>query len=162
VVTAELTTSGGKDGKTEEEVGEEGGVGDEDEAGEGDEETKIGEAEEAPRTKPGTPPGDKSRMAQSASIRVSGGSLGALQAANGRVVAGGEGIVEPPPCGVWSLEFDLLASVGGLALTVTLGSSSMTVEQGGDGEREAVFCGSCEWERAALNPERCFGSSVEE
>ncbi len=156
MVTAELSTSVEKEGKTEGEVRGDG-AGDEDEA-EDDEETKIGEAE-APRTKPGTPPGDRSRMAQSASIWVSGGSLDALQAANGRVVTGGEGTAEPPPCDVWLLEFDLLATVGGLTLTVTLGSSSMTVEQGGDGEREAVFCGSCEWERSALNPER---SSVEE
>jgi hypothetical protein len=122
-VTAELNTSGGKEGTTEEEVREEDGAEDEDKAGEDDVETTVGEAA-ASRVKPGTPPGDRSRIAQSASIWLSGGSLGALQAANGRAVTGGEGTVEPP----WLLEFDLLASVGGLMLTVTPGPSSMTVE----------------------------------
>jgi hypothetical protein len=127
VVTAELSTSGGKEGKTEEEVCEEDGAEDEDKTGEDDdEETKIGEAE-APRTKLGTPPGDRSRMAQSASIWVSGGSLGALQAANGRVVTGGERTAKHPPWDIWPLEFDLLASVGELTITVTPGSSSITV-----------------------------------
>ena len=125
-MTAELSTSGEKDGKTEEEVREEDRAEDEDKAGEDDVETTV-EAE-APGIKRGTPPGDRSRIAQSASIWFSGGSLGALQAANGRAVTGGEGTVEPPPCDVWLLEFDLVASVGGLTLTVTSGSSSMTVE----------------------------------
>jgi hypothetical protein len=122
-VTAELNTSGEKEGTTEEEVREEVGAEDDDKAGEDDVETTVGEAE-ASRVKPGTP-GDRSRIAQSASIWLSGGSLGALQAANGRAVTGGEGTVEPPP---WLLEFDLLASVGGLTLTVTTGPSPMTVE----------------------------------
>lgn len=108
----------------EEEVREEDG----DKAGEDDAEMTIGEAAEAPRIKPGTPPGDGSRMAQSASIWLSEVSLGARQAANGRVVTGGEGRVEPPPCDVWLLELDLLAPVSGLTLTVTRGSSSMIVE----------------------------------
>jgi hypothetical protein len=125
VVTVELNTSGEKEGTTEEEVLEEDGAEDEDKAGEDDVETTVGEAE-ASRVKPGTPPGDRSRIAQSASIWLSGGSLGALQAVNRRAVTGGEGTVEPPP---WLLEFDLLASVvGGLTLTVTPGPSSITVE----------------------------------
>jgi hypothetical protein len=127
VVTAELSTSGEKEGETEEEVCEDDGAEDEDKAGEDDAETTVGEAE-ATTIKPGTPPGDRSRIAQSASIWLSGGSLGALHAANGRVVTGGEGTAEPLPCDVWLLEFALLASVGGLTLTVTPGSSSMTVE----------------------------------
>ncbi len=126
MVTAELSTSGEKEGKAAEEVREEDGAEDEDKAGEDDVEMTV-EAE-APRIKRGTPPPDRSRITQSASIWLPGGSLGALQAANGRVVTGGEGTVEPPPCDVWLLEFDLLASVGGLTLTVTPGSSSMTVK----------------------------------
>lgn len=126
-MTAELSTFGENDGKTEEEVCEEDGAEDEDKAGEDDVETTV-EAE-APGIKRGNPPGDRSRIALSASIWLSAGSLGALQtSANGRVVTGGEGTVEPLPCDVWLLEFDLLASVGGLTLTVTPGSSSMTVE----------------------------------
>jgi len=125
-VTAVLSTSGEKDGKTEEEVREEDGAEDEDKAGEDDVETTVEPG--APRIKRGTPPGDRSRIVQSASIWLSVGSVGALQAANGRVVTSGEGTVEPPSCDVWLLEFDLLASVGGLTLTATPGSSSMTVE----------------------------------
>jgi hypothetical protein len=126
-VTVELNTSRGKDGKTKEEVREEDGAEDEDNAGEDDVETTVEEVE-APRIKPGTPPGDRSRIVQSASIRLSRDSLGAPQAANGRVVTGGEGTVGPPPCDVGLLEFDLMVSVGGLTLTVTPGSSSMSVE----------------------------------
>jgi hypothetical protein len=72
VVTAELSASGEKEGKTEEEVREKDGAKDGDKAGEDDAETTIGEAAEAPRTKPGTPPRDRSRMTQSASIWLSG------------------------------------------------------------------------------------------
>lgn len=122
-MTAELSTSGEKEGKTEEEVREEDGAEAEDKAGEDDVETTV-EAE-VPRIKRGTPPGDRSRIAQSPSIWLLGRSLGALQAANARVVTGGEGTAESLP---WLLKFDLLASVGELTLTVTPGSSSMTVE----------------------------------
>jgi len=66
-VTGELSTSGEKGIKSEEEDGAE----DEDKVGEDDAETTIGKAAEAPRTKPGTPPGYRSRMGQSASIWLS-------------------------------------------------------------------------------------------
>ena len=126
VVTAELSASEEKEGMTEEEVREEDGPEDGDKEGEDDVETTV--EPEAPRTKRGTPPGDRSRIGQSASIWLSERSLGALQAVNGRVITGGEGTAEPPPCDGWLLEFDLLASVGRLTLTVTAGSSPMIVE----------------------------------
>ena len=97
MVTAESSTFGEKEGKTEEEVREEDGaeVEDKDKAGEDDVETTV-EAE-APRAKRGTPPGDRSRIAQSPFIWLSGRSLGALQAANVPFVTGGERTEALPP-----------------------------------------------------------------
>lgn len=123
MAATELSTSGEKERKTEEEVREEDGANDE--AGEGD--TTLGEAV-APNIKPETPPGGGPRIAQSVSMRLPLGMLGALQATNGRAVTGGKGAVTPPSCDVWLLGFDLLASVGGLPSTVDPGSSSMTIE----------------------------------